>query len=123
INKYKLNHITNSINSKLYKLSNCMVYDYPKFIISHNIQIPLHNILLEMTNKKIGCSIFVNSNNILIGILTDGDIRRLLLNNENIREITIDNLNKSYYYESDLDKYIIECEKHNYIPIIKSNKL
>lgn len=123
INKYKLNHMSGSIGSNLYKLSDCIIYDYPKFVISSNTKISLHNIFLEMTNKKIGCSMFVNSNNNLVGILTDGDIRRLLLNNENIKEIVIENLNKSYYYESDSDKYIIECKKHNYIPIIKSNKL
>ena len=36
-----------------------------------------------MTKYKIGCCFFVNNENKLIGILTDGDIRRLILKNKN----------------------------------------
>ena len=57
----------------------------------------------------------------LLGIMTDGDIRRLILKNNNIKYITIKDINSNYYYETNLNKYIEECKKYNYIPILDNN--
>ena len=38
----------------------------------------MQDILLEMTSKRLGCVGFINENNELTGILTDGDLRRCL---------------------------------------------
>lgn len=40
--------------------------------------------LLEMTEKKLGMTAIVNADNKLIGIFTDGDLRRMLANNLDI---------------------------------------
>ncbi len=45
--------------------------------------------LLEMTNKRLGMTCVVNSNSELIGIYTDGDLRRTLANNLNLNEVSI----------------------------------
>lgn len=37
--------------------------------------------ILEMTTKKLGMTVIVNSENTLLGVFTDGDLRRLLGNN------------------------------------------
>lgn len=37
--------------------------------------------LIEMTSKRLGCVGFVNNNKELVGILTDGDLRRILTTN------------------------------------------
>lgn len=121
INKYKMNHPAGNIGKNLIKIKECLIYDFPKIIFDKEVL--LHNVLLEMTTYEIGCCFFVNNDNNLLGILTDGDIRRLLLNNENKKVINIDDINKKYYYETDLDKFILDCKKINYIPIIEKDKL
>jgi arabinose-5-phosphate isomerase len=122
ITSYKNNHPAGNIGNDLKKIKDCIkTENYPKIILENEIY--LHNILLEMTKFKIGCCFFVNNLNELIGILTDGDIRRILLNNENKKIININDINKNYYYENDLDKFINECTKKNYIPILINNKL
>lgn len=37
---------------------------------------PVSNVLLEITLKKLGCALVVNTNGELLGIITDGDLRR-----------------------------------------------
>ncbi|CAG7856895.1 arabinose-5-phosphate isomerase [biofilm metagenome] len=45
--------------------------------------------LLEMTEKKLGMTAIVNANNQLIGIFTDGDLRRMLAKNLDVRTTPI----------------------------------
>ena len=121
INEYKQNHPNGSIGTQLKKISDCIIVDFPKIILKNCVK--LHDILLEMTKYKIGCCFFVDEDNELIGILTDGDIRRLLLNNENLKEISIDVINKTFYYEENLNKYMFDCKKYNYVPILNNNQI
>ena len=51
------------------------------------------------------------------------DIRRLIIKHDKINNITINNINKEYYYETDLEKFITDCKNIPYIPIIKNNIL
>ena len=119
---YKDNHPAGSIGHNLTKIKDVMVYDYPKIML--DISVGLFEILLEMTNKKIGCCFFVDKNDILLGILTDGDIRRLLIKNTNIQIITREHINTIYLYETDIEKYLNELSnKFIYIPILVENKI
>ena len=121
INQYKENHPLGNIGFNLKKIKDCLISDYPKLLIKESI--PLHNVLLEMTKYKIGCSFFLNENEELLGVLTDGDIRKLLIKNENIKMISLENINKNFIYETDMEKYIDNCEKNQYIPILKNKKI
>jgi YrbI family 3-deoxy-D-manno-octulosonate 8-phosphate phosphatase len=121
INQYKNNHPAGNIGNNLKKINDSMIYKYPKLIVEDEIK--LHDVLLEMTKYKIGCCFFVNEIDELFGILTDGDIRRLILNDENKKIINKSDINKNYYYETDTEKFIFECRKSNYIPIIINEKL
>ena len=119
---YKDNHPAGSIGHNLTKIKDVMVYDYPKIML--DISVGLFEILLEMTNKKIGCCFFVDKNDILLGILTDGDIRRLLIKNTNIQIITREHINTIYVYETDIEKYLNQLSnKFIYIPILVENKI
>ena len=121
IEEYKKNHPSGDIGKDLLKIKDIMVTEYPKLLLEDNLE--LSKILLEMTKYKIGCCFFVDNDDKLMGILTDGDIRRLLINNKNINYISIENINCNYYYETDLDKFVNDCNKGIYFPIIRDNKL
>lgn len=125
IDKYKENHLSGNIGKNLLKIKDVLITEYPKIIIDDNLIINMNIILLEMTKYQIGCCFFVNKDDNLIGILTDGDIRRLLLKDENSisRGVTINSINKNYKYESDSEKYIKDILYKCYLPIIQKNIL
>jgi arabinose-5-phosphate isomerase len=50
--------------------------------------VPLKDAIFEMTTKRLGCTCVVNKNGTLDGILTDGDLRRLLQRTSDITKIT-----------------------------------
>ncbi len=45
--------------------------------------------LIESTLKSLGCVCVVDENDVLVGIITDGDVRRILQENEDIRTLTV----------------------------------
>ena len=59
--------------------------DTPKI----SIQASLQNALLEMTAKRMGMVVILDEGNKVFGILTDGDLRRLLEKNTNLSNITL----------------------------------
>ncbi|ADO67298.1 putative bifunctional KDO 8-phosphate phosphatase/arabinose 5-phosphate isomerase [Cafeteria roenbergensis virus] len=121
IEEYSLNHPSGNIGKNLLKIKDCLILDFPKIILDKNVL--LHKVFLNMTKYKIGCCFFVNYDNKLLGILTDGDIRRLLLTDENKKFINKNDINKNYFFETNIDKYVFEYKKYNYLPIIKNDKL
>ena len=44
----------------------------------------LKNVIFEISSKRLGATAVVDENNKLLGIITDGDLRRMLQNNQNI---------------------------------------
>jgi len=49
----------------------------------------MSEVLLEITEKKLGMTVVVNDNKQVVGIFTDGDLRRMLGKNYNIQQICI----------------------------------
>lgn len=49
----------------------------------------LNNAILEMTSKKLGATLVSNEENLLLGIFTDGDLRRAFEEGINLQEIKI----------------------------------
>jgi len=56
--------------------------DVPK-VSTHT---PIKNVILEITQKRLGATAVID-NNTIAGIITDGDIRRMLNNNHNINKL------------------------------------
>ncbi|MCZ6775370.1 MAG: KpsF/GutQ family sugar-phosphate isomerase [Ignavibacteria bacterium] len=52
--------------------------------------VPLHEAIMEMTTKRLGCTCVVKNDNTLAGIITDGDLRRVLQKTNDIAGITAD---------------------------------
>lgn len=120
MDEYKLNHLGGSIGYDLKKISDLATVDYPNFIFNKNLKIM--NIVLDMTNKKMGFAVINNDKNKIIGIITDGDIRRLFLNNNNIEFLKEENINKNFF-KFDNENIIFKdiksiLLKHKYIPLI-----
>jgi len=50
--------------------------------------VPLRDAIMEMTSKRLGCTVVEREQGVLEGIVTDGDLRRLLQRTSNISNIT-----------------------------------
>jgi arabinose-5-phosphate isomerase len=124
LDKYKLNHPGGNIGLTLMTINDIMIINFPKIILNNEIH--LSEILLEMTKYSIGCCFFINQNNELIGLLSDGDIRRLLCFDRNLDIIKKENINTKFYYETDRNKMLYDVKnikKYKFIPILENNKL
>ncbi len=57
-----------------------------------NLKTPFRETVLEITQKRLGATTVVDDENILRGIITDGDLRRLLQRNEDLRYFTAEQM-------------------------------
>jgi len=64
-------------------------------IPSINIKASLKDAIEEMSNKKVGFTSILDDKNKLVGILTDGDLRRAVLNKKNINSSIKDCMTKN----------------------------
>jgi arabinose-5-phosphate isomerase len=46
----------------------------------------LKEVIVEMTQKRLGLTAVVNDNNLLVGVITDGDLRRMLEKNGDVKK-------------------------------------
>jgi arabinose-5-phosphate isomerase len=51
-------------------------------------EIPIRDAIIEMTSKRLGATCVVDADRTLLGIITDGDLRRILQNNTDVSHIT-----------------------------------
>ena len=121
LDRYKANHLSGSIGRDLLKIRDVLVEDFPKTVLGESTEI--NDVLLEMTEHKMGCCFFVNKDSELLGILTDGDVRRLLLKDRDVGTVTCHNINTDFYYESDMEKHVCDCRKVAYIPVLRGRVL
>lgn len=124
IEQYKLNHPAGTIGSDLLTVKDVLLTEgFPVIELKNEIYIDIHQPLLEMTKYKFGCCCFVDEDKKLIGILTDGDIRRMFLNNK--FKLLHEELNSNFYSETDLNRSLSDIKKLSikYIPFTSSGKL
>jgi arabinose-5-phosphate isomerase len=48
----------------------------------------LKDVILEISSKRLGCTAVVDDENTLLGIITDGDLRRMLQKDTNLSKVT-----------------------------------
>ncbi len=53
-----------------------------------NLDDKIRTIILEMTSKRLGATAVLNSDNSVAGIITDGDLRRMLQKNDSVDNLT-----------------------------------
>ncbi len=93
------------------------------------IETPLKEVIIQMTEKPVGAACVVNEKNNLMGIITDGDIRRFFVNHDDIRNITAGDImtkNPVEISSSDTIMHAIELmenreSKISVLPVIDQN--
>ncbi len=124
INEYKINHSGGSIGNDLKKINDLMKIDYPKIILEKEMSII--DITMEMTSKKIGMVIINNKEGYIEGIISDGDIRRLLLSNKKLDTINKSNINTNFFSIEDKNMLFKNVKKlllkYKFIPVLDNNK-
>jgi arabinose-5-phosphate isomerase len=79
-------HPGGSLGKKLYmRVSDIfMEVNAPKV----NLEDKIRTIILEMTSKRLGATAVVTADNRVAGIITDGDLRRMLQKNDSVESLT-----------------------------------
>ena len=127
IDNYKNNHPAGSIGNELKKIGEIMIDDFPKIILTEEDQdeaILIVDIISVMNQKKIGCCFFVNDKDELLGIMTDGDLRRHILK-KNMKSLYIlkSEINTNFYCETNPNELFINVNKNfSYVPIVNEDK-
>jgi arabinose-5-phosphate isomerase len=79
-------HPGGSLGKQLYlKVSDISIHNALPMVRAETI---LRDVILEISSKRLGCTAVVNENSKLLGIITDGDLRRMLQKDINITQIT-----------------------------------
>ncbi len=85
------------------------VFDLDNFCVSEKADI--RNALLALDRCNLGIILVVNSNKRLIGTLTDGDIRRALLEGKELNFNVASIMNKNFYFINEEDD-LIEAQEN-----------
>jgi len=129
-------HPGGALGKRLYlKVSNL----YPNNETPHvTPQTPLSEALLEITSKRLGCAAVIE-NDMIVGVITDGDLRRMLSNNLPINELKAEDImtknpktiNKSEFAITALDvmknhsitQLLVVNDKNKYVGVIHLHDL
>ena len=68
----------------------------------------MRNVIVEISSKRIGAAAVIN-NNQLIGIITDGDIRRMMEKYENINNLVAKDIMSDHPKTIDADELAVEA--------------
>lgn len=79
-------HPGGNLGKKLYLRVDdlCREHEKPEVKAEH----PIKEVIMEMTRKRLGVTAVTGTDGKLIGIITDGDLRRMLEKSDNIQNIT-----------------------------------
>ena len=78
------------LGKNLYLKVEDLMKQNPLPIVSINADVKA--VILEMTSKRLGATAVVDDNNMLVGIVTDGDLRRMLEKNIDINHLKAENI-------------------------------
>lgn len=86
VEKFALFHPGGSLGKRLsLKIDEIMIKNEHVPIVEEDA--PMKDIIIEMTGKRLGMTCVVNTKGVLSGIITDGDLRRLLEKTMEIKEL------------------------------------
>lgn len=125
---YALYHPAGSLGKKLLiKVSDIMHTEEKNAVVM--VGTKLKDAIVEMSSKAIGIINVVNKDNELIGVFTDGDLRRTFTREVNVYELSVDDVvvKEPYSITSDLLAVdalkIMKNQNISALPIIQNGKL
>jgi len=87
---------------------------------------PLKKVIVEMTSKRLGATAVVDDDNKLLGIITDGDLRRMLEKNMSSEKITAEDIMTKQPITIDADALAVEAldilRKHDITQLVVTEK-
>ncbi|MBN3859822.1 KpsF/GutQ family sugar-phosphate isomerase [Neisseriaceae bacterium PsAf] len=90
-NDFALSHPAGSLGkSLLIKVEDVMVKEDAMPVVSADAT--LKDVIIVMTNKGLGLAIIINAEKQVLGIFTDGDLRRLFQNEQEIKNLVIEDI-------------------------------
>ncbi|MCL4110004.1 UNVERIFIED_CONTAM: hypothetical protein GTU68_038221 [Idotea baltica] len=87
----------------------------------------LKDAILEITGKKLGATLIVDDNNQLVGIFTDGDLRRSFEEGIDLQNITIGDIAKTNCTTTEIDELAVNVfdtmqkKKITVLPVVDAN--
>ena len=79
-------HPGGTLGKKLYmRVSDLHIYNEKPRVAGNS---SLKDVIIEITNKRLGVTAVTDDNNALLGVVTDGDLRRMLEKNSSLQELT-----------------------------------
>ncbi len=83
-------HPGGALGKQLYlKVSDIYIHNKLPIVSPDSI---LKDVILEISSKRLGCTAVVDDKNVLLGIITDGDLRRMLQQETNLNKITAEDI-------------------------------
>ena len=67
----------------------------------------LRDVILEITSKRLGCTAVVDDKNTLLGIITDGDLRRMLQQETNLNKVRAEDIMTRTPKKIDKDEFAV----------------
>jgi len=118
LDEYKQNHSAGNIGKTNMSIQDAMlpIDLFPIIRVSNENPIDLNYITTEMLKYLMGICVITNKKNKVIGIITDGDIRRKFLQKKFVMQ---SELNTDFYYETDVSKLLVNIKNIQYIPIVQ----
>ncbi|PVX50972.1 arabinose-5-phosphate isomerase [Balneicella halophila] len=100
-------HPGGALGKKLYtKVGGLMLDDDPPCVLENQ---HLKEIIIEMSHKRMGAVAVVDDNNILKGMITDGDLRRMLEKSLDVEKITATQIMTPSPITTHIDQLAIEA--------------
>ena len=69
----------------------------------------LKDVIIEISSKRLGCTAVVDENSNLLGIITDGDLRRMLQKDTNITHITAADIMSKHPKKIEKDEFAVKA--------------
>jgi arabinose-5-phosphate isomerase len=70
---------------------------------------PLKDVIIEITSKRLGCTAVVESDRRLLGIITDGDLRRMLQKETNLTSVRASDIMTRNPKKIEKDEYAVKA--------------
>lgn len=108
-------HPGGALGKKLYLKVSDLYVQHQKPVVKENDS--LQKIILEMTSKRLGATAVMNEKNVLSGIITDGDLRRMMEKNFS-QDIKAKEIMSRHPKTIDTDSLAVDA-----LQIMRSNKI